>query len=56
MIRVKLTENYLGFNIQGTYDDFYELYDAICYFIGFEKSEDKTEDDMRVHILASYMI
>lgn len=50
MIRVKLTENYLGFNIQGTFDDFYELYDAICYFIGFEKSEDKTEDDMRVHI------
>lgn len=50
MIRVKLTKNYVGFNIQGTFDDFYELYDAISYFIGFEKSEDKTEDDMRVHI------
>lgn len=37
MIRVKLTENYTGFNIQGTFDDFYELYDAISHFIGFEK-------------------
>lgn len=37
MIRVKLTENYTGFNIQGTFDDFYELYAAISHFIGFEK-------------------
>lgn len=51
MIRVKLTKNYTGFNIQGTFDDFYELYDAISYFVGFEESEDKTEDDMRLHIL-----
>mgnify|MGYP001008903240 FL=1 len=48
MIRVKLTENYLGFNIQGTFDDFYELYDAISYFIGFEESEDKTENKIKI--------
>ena len=29
MIKVKLTSNYTGFNIEGTFDDFYELYDNI---------------------------
>ena len=32
MIKVKLTPNYTGFNIEGTFDDFYELYDNISYF------------------------
>ena len=51
MIRITLTENYTGFNIQGTFDDFYELYDAISHFVGFERSEDKAEDEMKLHIL-----
>ena len=29
MIKVKLTQNYTGFNIEGTFDDLYELYDNI---------------------------
>ena len=33
MIKVKLTQNYTGFNIEGTFDDLYELYDNIDYFL-----------------------
>ncbi len=51
MIKVKLTQNYTGFNIEGTFDDFYELYDNIDYFLGFEECEDILEEDMRLHIL-----
>lgn len=51
MIKVKLTQNYTGFNIEGTFDDFYELYDNIDYFLGFEECEDIFEEDMRLHIL-----
>ena len=29
MIKVKLTQNYTGFNIEGTFDDLHELYDNI---------------------------
>ena len=51
MIKVKLTQNYTGFNIEGTFDDFYELYDNIDYFLGIEECEDIFEEDMRLHIL-----
>ena len=51
MIKVKLTSNYTGFNIEGTFDDFYELYDNIDYFLGVEECEDIFEEDMRLHIL-----
>lgn len=51
MIKVKLTQNYAGFNIEGTFDDFYELYDNIDYFVGYEECEDIFEEDMRLHIL-----
>ena len=37
MIKVKLTQNYTGFNIEGTFDDLYELYDNIDYFLGLEE-------------------
>ncbi len=38
MIKVKLTQNYTGFNNEGTtFDDFYELYDNISYFLGIEE-------------------
>lgn len=49
MIKVKLTENYTGFNIEGTYDDFYELYDCVHHFLKEGKNE--LEEDMRLHIL-----
>lgn len=51
MIKVKLTQNYTGFNIEGTFDDFYELYDNIDYFLGFEECGNIFEEDMRLHIL-----
>ena len=51
MIKVKLTPNYTGFNIEGTFDDFYELYDNISYFLGIEECENIFEEDMRLHIL-----
>ncbi len=51
MIKVKLTQNYTGFNIEGTFDDFYELYDNISYFLGIEECENVFEEDMRLHIL-----
>ena len=51
MIKVKLTQNYAGFNIEGTFDDFYELYDNIDYFLGIEECENIFEEDMRLHIL-----
>ena len=51
MIKVKLTQNYTGFNIEGTFDDFYELYDNISYFLGIEECEDIFEEDMRLHVL-----
>ena len=51
MIKVKLTQNYTGFNIEGTFDDLYELYDNIDYFLGLEECEDIFEEDMRLHIL-----
>ena len=51
MIKVKLTQNYTGFNIEGTFDDFYELYDNIDYFLGIEECENIFEEDMRLHIL-----
>ena len=51
MIKVKLTQNYTGFNIEGTFDDFYELYDNINYFLGIEECENIFEEDMRLHIL-----
>ena len=51
MIKVKLTPNYTGFNIEGTFDDFYELYDSIDYFLGYEECENIFEEDMRLHIL-----
>lgn len=51
MIKVKLTQNYVGFNIEGTFDDFYELYDNINYFLGYEECKDIFEEDMRLHIL-----
>ncbi len=51
MIKVKLTENYTGVNIVGTFDDFYELYGSINYFLGYEESPDIFEEDMRLHIL-----
>ena len=51
MIKIKLTQNYTGFNIEGTFDDFYELYDNIDYFLGIEECEDIFEEDMRLHIL-----
>lgn len=51
MIKVKLTPNYTGFNIEGTFDDFYELYDNISYFLGIEVCENIFEEDMRLHIL-----
>ena len=51
MIKVKLTPNYAGFNIAGTFDDFYGLYDSISYFLGIEQCEDIFEEDMRLHIL-----
>lgn len=51
MIKVKLTQNYAGFNIEGTFDDFYELYDSISYFLGVEECKDVFKEDMRLHIL-----
>lgn len=51
MIKVKLTPNYTGFNIEGTFDDFYELYDSISYFLGIEERKDFFEEDMRLHLL-----
>ena len=51
MIKVKLTQNYTGFNIEGTFDDLYELYDNIDYFLGLEECGDIFEEDMRLHIL-----
>lgn len=51
MIKVKLTQNYTGFNIEGTFDDLHELYDNIDYFLGLEECEDIFEEDMRLHIL-----
>lgn len=51
MIKVKLTPDYTGFNIEGTFDDFYELYDNISYFLGIEECENIFEEDMRLHIL-----
>lgn len=51
MIKVKLTPNYTGFNIEGTFDDFYELYDSISYFLGIEERKDIFEEDMRLHLL-----
>ncbi len=51
MIKIKLTQNYTGFNIEGTFDDFYELYDNISYFLGIEECENVFEEDMRLHIL-----
>ncbi len=51
MIKVKLTKNYTGFNIEGTFDDLYELYDNISYFLGIEECENVFEEDMRLHIL-----
>ena len=51
MIKIKLTENYTGFHIEGTYDDFNELYDSIDSFLDSEKSQKELEEDMRLHIL-----
>lgn len=51
MIKVKLTENYGGFYIEGTYDDFNELYDSIYEIIGGEELANIIEEDMRLHIL-----
>ena len=51
MIKVNLTPDYTGFNIVGTCDDFYELYDNISYFLGIEECENIFEEDMRLHIL-----
>ena len=51
MLKVKLTQNYTGFNIEGTFDDLYELYDNIDYFLSIEECEDIFEEDMRLHIL-----
>lgn len=51
MIKVKLTQNYTGFNIEGTFDDFYELYDSISYFLGIEECSDIFEEDMRLYVL-----
>ena len=50
MIKIKLTPNYTGFNIEGTFDDFYELYDNIDYFLGVEECKAALEEDMRLHI------
>ena len=51
MIKVKLTKNYTGFNIEGTFDDFYKLYENIYSILGYEQCKDLTEEDMRLHIL-----
>lgn len=51
MIKVKLTENYTGFNIEGTFDDFYELYDNIDSFLPIEESNNFLEEEMRLHVL-----
>lgn len=56
MIKVKLTENYTGFNIEGTYYDFNELYDSIFNVVGYEEGKDKLEENMRLHILGFNMI
>lgn len=36
MIKVKLTKNYTGFNIEGRFDDFYKLYENIYSILGYE--------------------
>ena len=56
MIKVKLTENYTGFNIEGTCYDFNELYDSIFNVVGYEEGKDKLEENMRLHILGFNMI
>ena len=33
MIKVKLTQNYTGFNIEGTFDDFYEFMTILIIFL-----------------------
>lgn len=51
MIKVKLTENYTGFNIEGTYDDLNELYDSISYVLDKEEYVSELEEDMKLHVL-----
>ena len=51
MIKVKLTKNYTGFHIEGTFDDFNELYDNINYFLGYEECKNLLEENMRLHLL-----
>lgn len=51
MIKVTLTENYAGFQIEGSYDDFNELYDSINHFLEENNEQNLIEEDMRLHVL-----
>ena len=50
MIKIEMTKKLAGVQITGGYYDFDELYDAIYYLIGEERSNIKDED-MRLHTL-----
>ena len=49
MLRVKLTDNYTGFNISGDYKDLNCLYDAFHYYISDDK-DTLEEYMMQTHI------
>lgn len=51
MIKVKLTKNYTGFEISGTYNDFNELYDALRTFIEGKENTTFMQEDMDNYIL-----
>ncbi len=51
MIQVKMTKNFAGFEIIGSYEDFNELYDNIMLAIGPECEHENIED-ARLHVLA----
>lgn len=56
MLKVKLTENYIGVIISGDYDDLDYLYDSIHYFIK-EEEESIGYYCLKNHIyMHSYMI
>ena len=51
MIKIKMTKNFTGFEIIGSYEDFNELYDNIMLAIGPECEHENIED-ARLHVLS----
>lgn len=51
MLKVKVTENYVGVKITGSYDDLNYLYDCFSYFTDNYESKSEKEEMVKTYIL-----